>query len=201
MPSRNVIKQFDTNSYYHVFNRGVNKSKIFHEAADKSKLLAIFQRHLDPKDVSFRSDGVPYEKFHTELEMLAYCFMDNHFHLLFYIKEDRLALSKLLQSVFTAYTMYFNKKYKRVGTLFQGVYKAAKIDNDSYLLHITRYIHMNPRYYKTYHYSSVRYYLGTEPPNWLKVSRSLDLLPRQKTTGFSPWMNGTANTEWALAPT
>lgn len=184
MPSRNTIKQYSSHSYYHVYNRGVNKQKIFNEAADKAYLLKIFQRHLDEKDISVRSDGVDYAKFNNNIELLAYCLMDNHFHLLFYLGEDKTALTKILQSVFTAYTMYFNKKYKRVGTLFQGVYKATTIDDDSYLLHITRYIHMNPRYYKTYHYSSVRYYLGQNPPNWINVAKCLDLFAGDDYMGF-----------------
>jgi hypothetical protein len=101
--------------------------------------------------------------------------MNNHYHLLLYLHDDQEAISKLLQSVFTAYTMYFNKKYKRSGTLFQGVYKGSRIDSDAYLLHITRYIHMNPRHYKTYYYSSVQYYLNKPAPHWINTGRVLAL--------------------------
>jgi putative transposase len=175
MPSRNTIKQYSTHSYYHVYNRGVDKQLVFRDAKDKAYLLKLFQRHLDPKDISTRSDGLEYEKYTGNLSMLAYCLMGNHFHLLFYLGDDETALQKFMQSVFTSYTMYFNKRHKRVGTLFQGVFKASKIENDSYLVHISRYIHMNPRYYKTYHYSSIRFYLGQEPPRWLDSKKGLEM--------------------------
>jgi REP element-mobilizing transposase RayT len=175
MPSRNSIKQYAPHSYYHVYNRGVNKQPIFHEAADKAYLLKLFKRHLDPCDKSIRTDGLNYEKYNQQTELLAYCFMNNHYHLLLYLHDDQEAISKLLQSVFTAYTMYFNKKYKRSGTLFQGVYKGSRIDSDAYLLHITRYIHMNPRHYKTYYYSSVQYYLNKPAPHWINTGRVLAL--------------------------
>lgn len=68
----------------------------------------------------------------------------------------------------SAYTRYFNVKYNRVGSLFQGVYKASQISSDSYLMHITRYIHLNPKDYLRYEYSSLPYYLGQKQGDWLK---------------------------------
>ncbi len=173
MPSKNSIKVYAEREYYHVYNRGVAKQVIFADAADKQRFLAILQRHLDPADVTFKSDGVAYRKFTDDLELLCYCLMGNHFHLLFYIKHDPMSLSLCMRSVLTAYTMYFNKKYKRVGTLFQGVFKASRISNESYLTHITRYIHLNPRTYATYFYSSLPYYLGKPAPAWLRPRRIL----------------------------
>lgn len=175
MPSRNVIKEYAADQYYHVFNRGVAKQPIFLEAKDKSQFLKILIRHLDPLDEATKADGVPYRKFDQDLELLCYCLMGNHFHLLFYTKTEGKNLATFMQSVLTAYTMYFNKKYKRQGTLFQGVFKASRISSDSYLLHITRYIHLNPRGYNTYFYSSVAYYTGKESPSWLKPHRILSM--------------------------
>lgn len=76
----------------------------------------------------------------------------------------------------TAYTMYFNKRHKRVGTLFQGVFKASRISSDSYLLHISRYTHLNPRTYKTYYYSSFADYLGRRQTAWPRSERVLCLI-------------------------
>ena len=173
MPSRNVIREFASDNYYHIYNRGVAKQEIFLEAADKQKFLDIIARHLDPSDTSTRYDGVEYCKFDQDIELLCYCLMRNHFHMLVYLVGDTGAVSELMRSIQTAYTMYFNKKYKRVGTLFQGVFKASRISDESYLQHITRYIHLNPRTYKTYHYSSLRFYLGAAAPLWLRPERML----------------------------
>ncbi len=175
MPSKNVVKVYAEGHYYHVYNRGVAKQPIFLDASDKQHFLRILQRHLDPADKSLKMDAMPYRKFDQELELLCYCLMGNHFHLLFYLNQDNTSLKTLMQSALTAYTMYFNKKYKRVGTLFQGVFKASKINNDSYLVHITRYIHLNPRTYKTYFYSSLAYYLGKTPPSWIRPQKILDM--------------------------
>ncbi|MGH7195642.1 MAG: transposase [Candidatus Saccharimonadales bacterium] len=175
MPSRNIIKVYAARQFYHVYNRGVAKQAIFMDARDKKHFIKILRRHLDAADDSTKNDGVIYRKFDNDLELLCYCLMGNHFHLLFYLDEDTDALRGFMQSILTAYTMYFNKRHKRVGPLFEGVFKASRITNDGYLLHITRYIHLNPRTYKTYDYSSLPYYLGRPAPAWLKPTRILEL--------------------------
>lgn len=175
MPSRNVVKTYVTDSYYHVYNRGVAKQAIFRDETDKHYFIKLLARYLDPENEDISQDGTRYRKFNDDVELFCYCLMKNHFHLLFFTVRDALLLPKLLQSVCTAYTMYFNKKYKRVGTLFQGVFKASRIDQDSYLQHISRYIHLNPRRHTTYRYSSYAYYTGTTPPRWLNPERILGL--------------------------
>jgi putative transposase len=175
MPSRNIRREYAPHEFYHVYNRGVAKQPIFLEAADKRQFLKILARHLDPADTSTKNDGVTYRKYDQDIELLCYCLMGNHFHLLVYMGEDETSLKSLMQAVLTAYTMYFNKKYKRVGTLFQGVFKASRISSDAYLLHISRYIHLNPRRYRTYFYSSLAYYTGKVPPAWLKPERILKM--------------------------
>ena len=177
MPSKNVIRKNDTNAYYHVYNRGAGKQPIFLDDQDRSKFLSLLARHLDPDDTSRRSDGLAYPLF--DVELVAYCLMDNHFHLLLYQKDDVSAVSHLLKSVGTAYTMYFNKKYRGSGHLFQGAFKSSRITSAPYLLHITRYIHMNPRYYLRYRWSSIGAYLGTEAPAWLKTQRVATMTPQR----------------------
>ena len=177
MPSKNVIRENDTNAYYHVYNRGAGKQPIFLDDQDRYKFLSLLARHLDPSDKSRRSDGLPYPIF--DVELLAYCLMSNHFHLLLYQDDDSTAVSSLMKSVDTAYTMYFNKKYKASGHLFQGVFKSSHITSESYLLHITRYIHMNPRYCLRYQWSSIAAYLGREAPVWLKIERIATMTPQQ----------------------
>lgn len=103
--------------------------------------------------------------------------MDNHFHFLLFQENEPTAITRLMRSVATAYTMYFNRKYRKSGHLFQSIFKASHIQNEAYLTHITRYIHMNPRSYIRYRWSSLSYYLGVEPPAWVHPERVNDMSP------------------------
>ncbi len=177
MPSKNSIKAFGAPAYYHVYNRGAGGQPIFYSDQDRQKFLSLLARHLDTGDDSQRTDGIQYEKY--DLELLAYCLMGNHFHLLLYQEVDVRAITKLMRSVATAYSMYFNLRHKQSGHLFQGVFKAVEVSSDAYLMHITRYIHMNPRSYLRYKWSSIGYYLGKEPPAWLKHNRINTMTPEK----------------------
>ncbi len=149
--------------------------QIFLDAHDYSKFISLLRRHLDPDDDSTNSDGREYEKYN--LELVAFCLMDNHFHLLIFQSSEPTAITQLMRSVMTAYTMYFNRRYERSGRLFEGIFKASRVTNDSYLMHLTRYIHMNPRNYLRYKHSSLPYYLGKKAPAWLYPDRINDLTP------------------------
>jgi len=175
MPAKNVVREFACYQYYHVYNRGVAKQRIFLDQADKHYFINLFDRYLNPSNTTCDYAGIPYRKFDNELELLSFCLMNNHFHLLVYQTHNPIALSDFMKSIGTAYTMYFNLKYKRVGPLFQGTYKASRISNDSYLMHISRYIHLNPREYLTCMYSSLPSYLGRDDITWIKPSKILDM--------------------------
>ncbi len=177
MPIRNTTKQYDAPAYYHIYNRGAGDALIFLDDQDRHKFLSLFARHLDSNDLSKKTDGSQYDKY--DLELIAYCLMGNHFHLLVYQETDPQAITQLMRSVATAYTMYFNRKYKRHGHLFQSIFKASHITDDAYLLHITRYIHMNPRSYLRYKWSSIAYYLGVDAPPWLHPEKVNDMSQRQ----------------------
>lgn len=183
MPAKNVVKSYREYSYYHVYNRGVAKQAIFLDQSDKRYFLGLVDRHLNPDSNILDRNGVPYKKYDQMLELLCYCLMKNHFHLLIYMGDSREALQRFMKSIGVAYTMYFNLKYKRVGPIFQGTFKACRIDHDDYLLHITRYIHLNPRQYEAYRYSSLLDYAGKRTPApWLKVGRILDLFDGDRQT-------------------
>lgn len=157
MPARNTIKTFDAPAFYHVYNRGAGGRKIFLDDTDRRKFISLLRRHLiaQPPDK-------PQEYTVYDVELVAYCLMGNHFHLLLYQGGALDAITGLMRSVLTAYSMYFNLRHKSKGHLFQGVYKASHINTESYLLHITRYIHLNPRTYPTYQWSSLSCYLGQQ---------------------------------------
>ncbi len=170
MPSKNLIRNYDAPAFYHVYNRGAGKQKIFLDSADKQKFISLFERYLLEQD-----EESPYPLY--DAEVVAYCLMGNHYHLLLYQDADPMAVSGLMKSVATAYTMYFNRKYKQSGHLFQGPFRASRISSESYLAHISRYIHLNPQTYKTYHWSSLRYYIGTATSDLVHPERILDMTP------------------------
>ena len=168
MPAKNSVKQFIENGHYHVYNRGVEKREIFMDSQDYSVFLNYLREYLDPTG----SDPHPLS---TQLNLLAFCLMPNHFHLL--IKQSSTdGVTKLLRAVSTRYVMYFNKKYDRVGSLFQGKYKAILVQEDPYLLHLSRYIHLNPHPGsdpKLYKYSSYGNYLERTYAQWLNTKEIL----------------------------
>lgn len=160
-------------SYYHIYARGASRHNIFLEASDYIYFLSLFQRYLSQEE--FRSSiGVPYVKLYDDIELLSYCLMPNHFHLLIYQIETH-AMQRLMRGVMTAYSRYFNTKYERSGGLFESRYKASRISTDEYLMHITRYIHLNPHDWRDYPYSSLTAYTQENETDWLNETRILEL--------------------------
>ncbi len=153
MPGKNLVRQFSADAYYHVYNRGVDKKTIFVDEDDYKFFSSLFARSAGPKPGIDRY-GRECKWLGDEIEVLAFCWMPNHYHLLLFQKDNPKAISELMQGVGTAYTMYYNKKYKRKGTLLESSYKASLITDDDYFAHITRYIHLNPKEYKSWRYSS-----------------------------------------------
>ncbi|CAN5675660.1 hypothetical protein BH23PAT1_BH23PAT1_0920 [soil metagenome] len=80
-----------------------------------------------------------------------------------------------MRSLMTSYSRYFNLKYKRTGPVYESRYKAVRIDKDNYLQHITRYIHLNPRLWENYKYTSIKYHRGGSEPAWLNTDKILCL--------------------------
>lgn len=172
MPSRNVIRADVGDSYYHVYARGASKQSVFLESADYSYFLHLIERYLSTEQAISKS-GVVYPNFRQGLELLAFCLMSNHFHLLIYQREQG-SLARFMKSLMTSYSRYFNLKYKRTGSLFESRYKASLISSDEYLLHVSRYIHLNPRSWRLYPYSSLIFYRRGNEPEWLQTQRVLN---------------------------
>jgi putative transposase len=166
MPAKNTVKQYTEDTSYHVYNRGVEKRKIFLDEQDYSVFLNLLKRHLSKED-QVDGRGIIYESYAGRIELQAFCLMPNHYHLLLYLNKDIKAITELMRRVGGTYTSYFNKKYDRVGPLFQSVFKASRIDSDPYLLHISRYIHRNPKDYYNWQYSSLPYYIKGYQADWV----------------------------------
>jgi len=174
MPTKNRAKFYGVGHYYHVYNRGVAKQKIFREEVDYFYFLSLFKKHLQEDEETVDRYGRLAKNYSEEVELNAFCLMPNHFHLLFYLKQDQ-GIEHIMRSTMTAYTMYFNRKYRRVGSLYQGVFLASRITNDMYFWHISRYIHLNPMdvtdNYAEYPYSSYGYFVGEKHASWLHAER------------------------------
>lgn len=192
MPSKNIVKTFIPGGYYHVYNRGVEKRDIFLEKQD----CVVFQRYLklylgDPEEV--KKIQVPrlqvflQNNMHDEIDLLSFSLMPNHIH--FELKQKNAdSIAKFMKCLMTSYVMYFNRKYKRVGPLFQGIYKAANIDNEAYLLHLSRYIHLNPEKIQNStidfrEFCSLPYYLDQKEASWLRKEEILGYFDQTKLKG------------------
>lgn len=173
MPGRNIVKNDVADTYYHIYARGANKQQIFLDEQDFVYFLSLIKRYLSP-DISKSSRGASYTKLYNEINLVAFCLMKNHFHMLVYQINVK-AMTRLMRGIMSSYSTYFNKKYHRVGHLFESSYRASRISSESYLLHISRYIHLNPDDWQDYTYSSFSSYVGNIVRDWLDPSRILEL--------------------------
>ncbi|MBA4380677.1 MAG: transposase [Anaerolinea sp.] len=146
MPYRLI--EFVAGEYYHIYNRGNNYETIFLERENYLYFLRLVHKYLPPEQV----------------EIVAYCLMPNHYHLLVYLQTG--SFSKMMQPFLLAYTNAINRRYQRIGALFQGRFKGLHIGKNEYLLHLSRYIHLNPvkagfvKKAEDWEFSSYREYIG-----------------------------------------
>ena len=186
MPAKNLIKQYAEDGIYHIYNRGVAKNDIFLDEEDYKTFLFYLKIYLsDPLDLKKDLPGsdpsrIERKNFHGKIQLLNYCLMPNHIHLL--IKQGEIsAITEFMRCIMTNYVMYFNAKYERVGPLFQGKFKAILVDKDEYLLHLSRYIHINPSDLpgsdpiKEYTYSSYADYIGHRNTKWVSTKLILSM--------------------------
>lgn len=135
---------------YHIFNRGSDKRNIFLQPRDYKRFLDTFYYYQfeGPKP---KLSALNKNKFHNFnpspeakfVEILSYCLMPNHFH--FLVKQLKTnGISIFMSQTINSYTKYFNTKFKRVGSLLQGTFKSVRIGTDGQLIHVSRYIHINP---------------------------------------------------------
>lgn len=208
MPAKNSRKQFVENSYYHIYNRGVEKRQIFMDEMDYSVFISYLKNYLLPKSEEFLRNILSDENstlkqkaealkllklnnFSETISLTAYCLMGNHFHLL--VKQTMAdGIDRFMNSLMTRYTMYFNRRHKRVGHLFQGNYKAVRIETEAQLLHLTRYIHQNPaskgHAFQTYPYSSYQQYISPTGIAWVKPEEILTYFSKQGINSYTAFV-------------
>ena len=125
MPYRGDL--FVPGQYYHLYNRGAGKAKIFFNDGNYQYLLRLVKEY--------------YQKYGATI--IAYCLMPNHYHFLLRQETDD-PLSKFMQVLFNAYVQALNLQQERTGTLFEGRFKHKRVDKWEYLRMLCRYIHLNP---------------------------------------------------------
>ncbi|KKS33079.1 MAG: hypothetical protein UU93_C0002G0007 [Candidatus Amesbacteria bacterium GW2011_GWA2_42_12] len=212
MASKNSTKIYVQNSYYHIYNRGVEKRTIFQDEQDYSVFLSYLKTYLSPKDekslqaILDSRESSPKDKdlslkllrlknYSADLELLCYALLPNHFHLL--VRQKNTVINNFTNSLGTRYAMYFNRKYKRKGVLFQDVYKAVLVESEEQLLHLSRYIHLNStkalhlppnRWKESTFPSSIHEYLGDRNTSWIKKGYILNYFsksnPRHSYSNF-----------------
>ncbi len=174
---------FIKGEYYHIYNRGNSKQKIFNDKEDYQIFTKFLRLCNQEERIRLRNVSDHFLKKDSEplISIGAYVLMPNHFHILLTEKMDN-GITKFMQKISTGYAMYYNQKYKRTGSLFEGKFKSQHLDNDKYLKYIFSYIHLNPiklidkdwkenglkdrdratDFLKSYQYSSYLDYYGDE---------------------------------------
>ena len=146
MPSR--IFPFTSDSFYHIYNRGSEKRRIFENSRDYQRFIKTLKYYQieGPKPRFSKFPSLTVNKLDESkkiVEIVAYCLMPNHFHLLIKPIKDA-GITEFLSKLSNSYTKYYNTKNDRVGPLFQGEFKAVLIESNEQLVHVSRYIHLNP---------------------------------------------------------
>ena len=136
-------QSFAENECYHLYNRGTEKRIIFLDKKDYERFLFLMYICNTEKSIILRDTHENFDRGETIVDIGAYCLMPNHFHFLVREKTEN-GISTYMRKLLTGYSMYFNKKYKRTGKLYEGVFKSIHIDKDNYLKYIYSYIHLNP---------------------------------------------------------
>ena len=193
---------FAVGEFYHIYNRGNSKQKIFINEKDRDRFVKMLYLCNSTKNINFREDIVEkkidpwnFERGESIVSIGAWVLMSNHFHL--YITPSPRSLlgdesiSLFMKKLCTGYSMYFNKKYSRIGKLFEGTFKSLRTTRDKQAKYIFSYIHLNPvkliephwkerglknnkstrEFLNKYKWSSYQDYIGLKRPECKILSR------------------------------
>lgn len=163
---------FVNGEFYHLYNRGLEKRDIFTQTRDYSHFIKTFFyyqiKNPKPKFSIFRRSKLfPVDSTKKIVDIICYCLMPNHFHLLVKQLEEG-GISEFMRRFTLSYTKYRNLKYNHQGSLFSGQFKVVLMETDEQLIHVSRYIHLNPlvsllvKDLNLYPWSSYKTYIGLE---------------------------------------
>lgn len=146
MPSR--VFPFVNDNFYHVYNRGIEKRRIFIDKRDQHRFIKtmLYYQLIGPKPKlsNFKRSKIFSPDFDKKIvNIVCYCLMPNHFHFLLKQLKDG-GITEFISKLSNSYTKYFNTRHSRIGPLFQGEFKAVLVESDEQLVHLSRYIHLNP---------------------------------------------------------
>lgn len=182
------IDGFEQDGIYHIFTRGVEKRNIFLDYNDRIRFRLLLL-HCLPNASILSFSHAQKLKQKPELtrngsglvDILCHCLMDNHVHLLLRENVDG-GITKYMQRILNSYAKYFNMRHERTGVLFGGRFKSVPVISDEQLLHVSRYIHLNPSEAKiakdpfTYPWSSLGQYIGESKEEYSHPDFILDLM-------------------------
>ncbi|MCW1929748.1 MAG: transposase [Candidatus Kerfeldbacteria bacterium] len=174
MPSKYVTRSFLAGGYYHAFDRGNNKEKIFHDESDYNYFLSLISHYLNPTSKNQKVN------FYNDITILSYCLIPNHFHLMFKQTKER-SISLFMQVIIQRYTTYYNKKYGHINHVFRAKYGSRLIENTEDLISVSKYVHKNAEDCGAdiikYKYSSAQWYIqGHSPYSWLDIKTLPEVL-------------------------
>lgn len=133
--------KFQNENYYHIYNRGVDKRRIFDDKGGYIRFLNYLHKSL------FKRGSASYEEAEPRISLVAYCLLPNHYHLLVKQSKDN-GVSDYIHDFSTSYTMFYKTKNNRSGVLFQGRAKVKEIKSDNYLLYLSAYVNGNAEIHK-----------------------------------------------------
>ena len=127
---RMKLEVLEKDSYYHIYNRGINGCSIFENDENKKFFLKQFSKYLFGK-----------------ISIFAFCLMDNHFHLVIRSNDEEKIVTQAFSNFFNSYVKAFNKEMERTGSLFEKHFKRIKLNDEKYLRQLIIYVHLNPKHH------------------------------------------------------
>jgi putative transposase len=174
--------QFFTDGFYHVYNRGVDRRTVFYRYGHYLRFLTSIRSILRTGSATPRPLHNQSLALKSGVEILSYCLMRNHYHFILKQTQEE-GISDFMHKLDTSYTKYFNLNNRRTGRLFEATFKAKHIDSDEQLLHVSRYIHINPviahlvERPEDWKWSSYREYFDIEASGFCHTKHILSFFP------------------------
>ena len=134
------LEVLEKDSYYHIYNKGINGTNIFENDTNKKFFLNQFSKYLANK-----------------ISILAYCLMDNHYHFVIRLNHEPDIVTQGFSNFFNSYAKAFNKENNRTGSLFEKHFKRIKLENEEYVRNLIIYVHLNPKCHLNLNFTNFKF--------------------------------------------